>query len=142
MIEIKIEKADKQKENFCVVIFDLDNFKHINDTYGHEVGDEVLKTAAEVIQKSISLEDKVFRWGGEEFLLILNTNKILAEKIANRIRVNLAAQVFEKDGEEFFVTLTGGLSVYETGRDYTEMFVEADKNLYRGKELGKNVIIC
>ena len=141
-IQRYIEKADKQKENFCVVIFDLDNFKHINDTYGHEVGDEVLKTAAEVIQKSISLEDKVFRWGGEEFLLILNTNKILAEKIANRIRVNLAAQVFEKDGEEFFVTLTGGLSVYETGRDYTEMFVEADKNLYRGKELGKNVIIC
>ena len=72
----------------------------------------------------------------------MNTNKILAEKIANRIRVNLAAQVFEKEGEEFFVTLTGGLSVYETGRDYTEMFVEADKNLYRGKELGKNVIIC
>ncbi len=136
-----IEKADRQKENFCVVIFDLDNFKMINDTYGHEVGDEVLKTAAEIIQKSISLEDKVFRWGGEEFLVILNTNKIIAEKIANRIRINLAAHLFEANGEEFFVTLTGGLSVYQTGREYTEMFVEADKNLYRGKDLGKNVVI-
>lgn len=140
-IQRYIEKADKQKENFCIVIFDLDNFKHINDTYGHEKGDEVLKTAAEVIQKSISLEDKVFRWGGEEFLVILNTNKILAEKIANRIRINLAAHVFEYKGEEFFVTLTGGLSVYSVGREYTEMFFEADKNLYRGKDLGKNVII-
>jgi diguanylate cyclase (GGDEF)-like protein len=136
-----IEKADKHNDNFCVVIFDVDNFKQINDTYGHEVGDEVLKISAEVIQKSIALEDKVFRWGGEEFLVLLNTNKILAEKIANRIRINLAAHVFEKDGEEFFVTLTGGLSVYKPGMEYKEMFVEADKNLYRGKELGKNVII-
>ena len=140
-IQRYMEKADKQKENFCVVIFDLDNFKTINDTYGHEIGDEVLRTGAEIIQKSISLEDKVFRWGGEEFLVILNTNRILAEKIANRIRINLAAHLFEANGEEFFVTVTGGLSVYQTGREYKEMFVEADKNLYRGKELGKNVVI-
>ena len=71
----------------------------------------------------------------------MNTNKIIAEKIANRIRINLAAHLFEANGEEFFVTLTGGLSVYQTGREYTEMFVEADKNLYRGKDLGKNVVI-
>lgn len=136
-----INKADTQNESFCIVIFDLDNFKFINDTYGHEIGDEVLKTAAEIIQKSISLEDKVFRWGGEEFLVILNTNKVLAEKIANRIRINLAAHVFENNTDEFFVSLTGGLSEYKAGKEYTEMFVEADKNLYRGKELGKNVII-
>ena len=136
-----VERANQKKGNFCLVIFDIDNFKHINDTYGHDFGDEVLKLLAEVIQKGISLEDKAFRWGGEEFILLLSADKILAEKIANRIRVNFAGHVFENNGEEFFVTLTGGVSEYKEGMDYKTMFTDADKKLYRGKEMGKNIII-
>ena len=135
------KRADKLNIPFCLMMLDLDDFKKINDTYGHACGDEVLKQVAKIIMHSISSMDYAFRWGGEEILILFNTNANYAYNSSERIRKTIEKTVINFDNEEIKVTATIGLSVYRTGMTFKDMFILSDENLYKGKEKGKNQII-
>jgi two-component system cell cycle response regulator len=125
---------------FTIVLMDLDHFKRVNDTYGHLIGDEVLKSFAAIVMNTKRDEDIMCRYGGEEFVLILpNTAKEQAVDLLKRIRDQLASQVFEAANEHFQVTFTAGISdVHEDNAHPQKMVEEADQALYLGKQAGRN----
>lgn len=120
---------------FTVIMVDVDNFKKINDTYGHQVGDEVLKVVAERITKNVRTNDLVVRYGGEEFLVILErgTGKRIAGIIAERIRFQLEKEPIASVG----VTASFGVA---SAHDLDEAILQADKALYLSKNRGKNLV--
>ena len=137
-LHIAIHDADLNDEELTIALFDLDNFKKINDIEGHVVGDIVLLEAATLIQNSIRNSDYVGRYGGEEFLVIFPRTDIKkAAKVSERIRKAIEYRLFDCDVK---VTISGGLKQYE-GEEIIEFIRAADVNLYKAKNKGKNKII-
>lgn len=126
------------KSRLCIAIFDIDNFKKINDTMGHIFGNAVLAGIADIIQESIRKTDLAGRYGGDEFMVIFtNTELGAAQSIAERIRQAVSETAFTK---ELRVTISGGVIEYN-GESFTDLIHFADLNLYRAKGHGKNRII-
>lgn len=122
--------------NFCVLLLDVDNFKSVNDTYGHGTGDDVLIGIARTLQDGVREVDVVGRWGGEEFLIIcretaLDGAMILAEKL--RLAIN--ARPFDKVGK---LSASFGVAMFRSGEVLTETIDRADAALYRAKQGGRN----
>lgn len=134
-------RAKEKNEKFSVLIFDLDNFKKVNDTYGHACGDEILKMAANTISKGIKRTDYAFRWGGEEFMVLLKAEKDIAVKAAERIRKEIEDQIVEYNNQKIKMTTTVGVSEYTEGATSESIFAIADANLYKGKKNGKNQVV-
>ena len=135
---LKKEKAfaDRTGAKFALALIDIDNFKAINDRYGHEVGDKALELIAYEIQSSVREADIVGRWGGDEFIVILrNTDLNGAKKVAQRIIENV--RKLRIDSLKLSVSL--GLAQYE-GESFKDLIKKADKALYRAKEEGKDRI--
>jgi len=137
-----VHHADDKDKPFSIVLFDLDGFKEINDTHGHECGDKVLKSIAGIINNNIRDCDYGFRWGGEEFLLLLSCDSKDSVAIAERIRMEIEESYILYNDINIKVTATAGCVEYEKGMPYSQMFVTADKKLYKGKSSGKNVVIA
>jgi diguanylate cyclase (GGDEF)-like protein len=135
-VEKGIYEASKNHKTSSMIMFDLDFFKKVNDTYGHQVGDEVLIKFAEVISKNIRAKDTFARWGGEEFVLLLcETDKNGALKVANNLVRIVADTVFETVGK---VTCSIGLSEFQKDDNIESWMTRADEALYRAKENGRN----
>ena len=132
----ELKRSDRHNHNIAFAIMDIDKFKHINDEYGHNIGDLVLKTLADVIKENIRETDCFARWGGEEFVLLLPETEqkgaiALAEKIRNAVEkknFNLASNV----------TISIGVSTYKKGEALESIYSRADKALYASKEQGRN----
>jgi len=124
-------------EGICLVIIDIDKFKSINDTYGHTIGDSVLKELSSVVSTILREEDIFARWGGEEFVIITYTQDInVAQKIAEKIRKEIENFSFATVGK---VTASFGVSYPKYKTDtFKTLFEQADKALYQAKELGRN----
>ncbi len=121
---------------FCLLMMDIDDFKKVNDTYGHDCGDEVLKYVAHTISTGVKKNDNVFRWGGEEILVLLNTDFEKAVAAAERIRADIAHDAVNYRGTtKVSVTVTIGVSPYTAGATIQQMMDDADKKLYYGKHL-------
>ena len=138
--QLNYEIANSKKTNkpLSVAMFDLDDFKKVNDTKGHVNGDEVLVNVADIIAKSIRGTDIVGRYGGEEFMVIFpNTNFIKAATIAERIRKAVENYKFL---DNLKITISAGVKQFN-GENITELIHSADKNLYKAKNNGKNQII-
>lgn len=134
-------EKDYLKENRWIAIADIDNFKKINDTYGHNFGDYVLQTLADLMQTNID-ETEVCRWGGEEFLIIGKGNDInKAFDVLEKFRKEVEEYSFENDEAKTKLTITMGLSQYSKGLSLNEWVNIADKKLYAGKYSGKNKIV-
>jgi diguanylate cyclase (GGDEF)-like protein len=125
---------------FSVAIFDLDNFKKVNDTYGHASGDIVLKEFVRIIYTNTKSDDMVFRFGGEEFLVLFACDIDKAERSCNRIIAELARKSFPFM-EDKRITATAGLAAYTEGVSREELVIRADQRLYAGKASGKNKVI-
>ena len=123
-----------------LLLIDLDNFKQVNDIFGHQSGDQVLKSFAEILKESCRGHDLVARIGGEEFAIILSRTKgATAHAIAQRIRNRLAKTVFTFDGRQVQITASIGLAVCQEG--FTANLVkQADQALYQAKRTGKNKV--
>ena len=140
-LRLKIKQAERLKNNFSLIIIDIDFFKKFNDKYGHQAGDAVLKHVANTLKKSVRSEDLVCRYGGEEMTIILNNmNNELAIKTAQKICETIAAKNYELTPElEVNVTISLGVSTYPSnGKTPAELIEYADKCLYNAKETGRN----
>ncbi len=139
------DRSVQQNLPMAVVMLDLDHFKQINDTWGHEAGDYVLIAAAEVLQNNVRQNDRVGRYGGEEFLLVLpGADTEGARKLAERCRAQLEQlEVLLTDGNRLRVSASMGLYCNEHSRTVLpeEMLRRADKALYAAKESGRNRVV-
>jgi len=136
----EIKRAERYHTQFSVLFLDLDNFKKINDQFGHPAGDEILRLVANVLQKNARLEDTVCRFGGEEFVILLpETTGSGAVNYAERLRTNLAQ---EKSSGGLKVTVSGGIACFpQDGKTAENLLLESDKALYAAKFAGKDCII-
>ena len=138
----EIIRHSRHNQPFCIMLMDIDDFKKINDIYGHVVGDQVIKHLSSVIKAHVRKSDFSFRYGGEEFLiLLLNTDIENSVRIAEQIRQKVETTNFSLKDKKFVITITVGVAQYIKG-ETSEAFIErADKNLYNGKKMGKNRVI-
>ncbi|MGN0494836.1 MAG: GGDEF domain-containing protein [Lachnospiraceae bacterium] len=136
-----METADGTGQEFCLIMGDIDNFKKVNDTYGHACGDTVLTTIARVISDNVRENDVVCRWGGEEILVLVNADREIACQVAERICKNIANTVVKHDDKELSVTMTLGVAAYMEGQTIRSIIDEADNHLYYGKKHGKNQVV-
>ena len=141
-IQNAYRQAATGKSRFCVMMVDIDDFKKVNDTYGHDCGDEVLKYVAQTISTGVRKNDNVFRWGGEEIFVLLNADEERAVAVAERIRQDIANDsVNYRNEAEVSVTVTIGVSPYVSGATIQSMMDDADAKLYFGKRNGKNQVV-
>jgi diguanylate cyclase (GGDEF)-like protein len=143
-IEKAVAQAKRSQIHYGVMMIDIDFFKMVNDTYGHDVGDKVIKQLAKVLKESIRESDIAFRFGGEEFLVLLyNCNNQKIEEIAQKIRTTFEKQSFESNNAQVFnKTLSIGICMYPTDTDSMWKAIKyADISLYKAKESGRNKVV-
>lgn len=126
---------------YSISIGDIDNFKNINDTYGHSCGDVVLQNIAKVLKDSTRDTDIICRWGGEEFLIAVHQDLGCAVEIVERIRKKVEQTVMELDGKPVQVAMTFGVAVNTETDSMDKLLVLADNRLYYGKNHGKNQVV-
>jgi diguanylate cyclase (GGDEF)-like protein len=139
----QISGAARHGFPFWMVLIDLDHFKRINDTWGHEAGDAVLKRFAEILRDHTRLSDISGRIGGEEFLFVLtHADKSGAVMVVDRVRQQLAAEKFQFDGQPVTVTASFGVAGFsgKSAPSFEELLAKADDALYRAKDHGRNRI--
>ncbi len=142
----KTEMNRRTPGNMCLVLFDSDHFKSVNDTLGHLAGDRIIQSVARIAGQTIRDQDMLVRWGGDEFILLLQTSLDTASQVAERLRLAVA-------GHDFFdpadagtslpqVTVTCGIAQYKEKDSLDDLILRADKALYRGKEKGRNRVVA
>jgi len=138
-INMIVKHQRKADSDFILVLVDIDHFKTINDTYGHQVGDEVLVTIAKTLKHSLRDNDLIARWGGEEFVIMLkNITVDEAKIIIEKVRVNIQNSIIK---ENIKVTASFGLTKYIIGEDSKEIFKRSDDALYEAKKSGRNRVV-
>lgn len=132
-----LKKLSETNNKYTLAIIDIDKFKSINDTYGHDVGDYVLKDLATLISNKIRTTDIFARWGGEEFVLVLDTSDLLqAQNISDNLRKEVENSKFKTVGK---ITISIGISEFKTKNDtFEDVFKKADQALYQAKMSGRN----
>jgi diguanylate cyclase (GGDEF)-like protein len=137
-----IEDVKESGEQFAVAMIDIDNFKHINDTYGHDVGDKVITSISEIIRTNTSYRDIVARFSGEEFCIVLkNINKYSASDILERLRQEVEQFIFNVDAaNQIKFTISIGVALHNDDT-LEETINQADMLLYNAKQNGKNQIL-
>lgn len=131
----------KNRIPFSLVMGDIDNFKSVNDTYGHDFGDRTLVHISSLIASMLRSSDVACRWGGEEFLILIVGDPSNTRIIAERIRQGIEISPVCAGSTELYVTMTFGVASSESGADLDGIIRMADQNLYFGKEQGKNCVI-
>lgn len=138
-LQILKARADRDGSPLSMLMIDMDNFKSINDTWGHEQGDRVLQTVARILRERIRGQDLLARWGGEEFLVALaDTDREGAMRAAEQFRRAVETTALEVDGSTVSVTITIGVSQYQPKEDLQAAITRADDQLYAGKRAGRN----
>ncbi len=138
LFTLESERSRRFGHPLSMILIDIDHFKLVNDMYGHDIGDRVLKHLAQIVQENIRKIDIFARWGGEEFLVLSpNTDFESIQSLAEKLRVAVANATFP---EIQHITISLGLSVFEKEDTFSELFKRADKGLYEAKENGRNRI--
>ena len=137
ILQKELSDRRKDKKTISGIIMDLDDFKQVNDAYGHAVGDEVLKWAGLVLRKNTRRADAAGRWGGEEFFIVLpGASLAIARDVAERIRLDISGGFALPDGNR--VTASFGVTEFSENSSYMDFYRLLDANLYRAKQEGKN----
>ena len=135
-------RVERSHESLCVAVLDIDNFKRLNDTMGHQVGDKALLHLCHVIKEALRPSDSVARYGGEEFVLIL-PDITLAEAAltVERLQRELTKQFFMHENDRILVTFSAGVAQLGTDESQEELIGRADKAMYQAKQTGKNRVV-
>ena len=137
--EAERARLDRSGATLSIGLLDIDNFKRLNDTLGHGVGDEALKALASAVSKALRPTDQVARYGGEEFVVLLPATPVdEAEQILTRLQRSLTGGLFMHEQKQVFVTFSAGVSAYRAGERIEEAIERADQALYEAKRTGKN----
>jgi len=132
-------EADRYNKELSFIFFDIDNFKKVNDTFGHDIGDIVLMEISNIVRHEIRKSDYFARWGGEEFVLILPETDIKsALMVAEKIRKSIEDFEFPVVGR---VTVSIGVTSYKSNEEYSDLFKRLDDAVYMAKSQGKNTVI-
>lgn len=141
-IERDIKLNERYNQEFSLLIFDIDNFKKINDKYGHLMGDRVIKEIADLVQSNIRSTDLLFRFGGDEFVVLLSNTEIAEGKVVSeKIRQRISDYEYPEEVKGK-TTISIGLTEYNTNESVQELLNRADKLLYKAKEQGRNRTIA
>ena len=135
-------RAERADTPLCIALLDIDNFKRINDTYGHQVGDIVLVHLVAIIKETIRTNDLIGRYGGEEFLLLLPDSRLEeAVAVMNRLQREFARKPIVWGNKKLLVTFSAGVAAREAGEGESALLSRADKALYDAKHSGKDRVI-
>ncbi len=135
-------RCDRTGSPVAILMADIDHFKNVNDSYGHDAGDRVLQEVSRTLREQVRAQDLLARWGGEEFLIALaDTNLEGARIAAEKFRLAVELHGSPEDMELERVTITVGVSVYTPDRELEAVITEADNRLYEGKESGRNCVV-
>ena len=126
---------------FSVILGDIDDFKRVNDTYGHNIGDQVLMQVAKTISENASEGCRVCRWGGEEILIFIPENETVTYEVAEKIRQSIEQIRVPFSADYVSVTMTFGIAEYSPGLPFNKLVSIADNRLYYGKRHGKNQVV-
>ena len=138
-LEHSITIAERYGRGLSILLFDIDHFKRVNDTYGHLIGDDVLKKFAQILFKGIRKSDVLARWGGEEFVVLLPDTELTdAIKLAEILRIKIAGSNFDPVVK---VTCSIGVARWNHGETSDQLLQRADKKLYAAKEGGRNRVV-
>lgn len=138
----ELSRADRLKMPLCVSLLDIDHFKRLNDTYGHDAGDEALVHLVRVTKEALRPTDVIARFGGEEFVIILpDTGMDEAVKVMTRVQRHLTKNFFMHDNQRLLITFSAGVSLRGVGEGAESMISRADKALYQAKEAGRNRVV-
>ncbi|MGB6128064.1 MAG: sensor domain-containing diguanylate cyclase [Psychrilyobacter sp.] len=141
VIKIKLNEYSLNKINFALVFIDIDNFKHINDNYGHDVGDMVLKAISKTFLNNLSGDDVIGRWGGDEFLAAFSGIEEEGLKmVTEKLRMLVENTVVDIKGEHLKVTISIGAVLVTPEDDLSTLIKKSDTLLYKSKKNGKNCI--
>jgi diguanylate cyclase (GGDEF)-like protein len=137
-LQNELNRSQRFGHTFGMVVLDIDHFKNINDSYGHQVGDEILAGMAQMIKEHLRSTDKAVRWGGEEFIIIyLETSHDELIKLAEELRQKIEEHRFKTVGN---VTASFGVTLYQKRDSVASIIRRADKALYMAKESGRNCV--
>ena len=141
-LDVELVRARRQQRPFSVILFDIDDFKKVNDHFGHQSGDQTLVAVAALVKTLLRRTDLCARWGGEEFLILCpETAGEEALVVAEKCRAEVAALVVSSTGGPISVTLSGGVGVFRNeSAGWEPVVARADAGLYRAKVAGKNRI--
>ncbi len=139
----EIAVADRQSQSLSVALLDIDNFKNLNDTLGHQVGDDALVHIAQVIKDTMRPTDSVARFGGEEFLILLPDSDLAAgAAVITRLQRELTKRFFLHDNRKLLITFSAGIAQYQPGDTQSAVIARADEALYKAKRAGKNRVVA
>ncbi|UTA46430.1 GGDEF domain-containing protein [Simiduia sp. 21SJ11W-1] len=138
----ELQLANRNEQPLALMMLDLDHFKQINDTYGHAVGDEVLHEVAQTVMQVARATDMTFRYGGEEFAVVLNNTDLRgAEIIAERVRTAISELEIQQGNHTLQVTASIGICQWKPEMHVKTFFEQADKALYLAKQQGRNRVV-
>lgn len=139
ILQRETEISIKHNLSYAVLFVDIDHFKAINDTHGHDLGDKAIRHMAELLNTVLRSGDFIFRYGGEEFLIVLgDTNQHDAKQIAERLRVTVANSPFVGEQHTIALTCSIGVALHDGHPDYSQVIKRADQALYQAKSNGRN----
>lgn len=139
VFEREFARSERRKSPLCIAMLDLDDFKRLNDTYGHSTGDEVLIHLVRVIKETLRTMDVIGRFGGEEFLIVLPETPLAeAAQTVTRVQRELTKRIFMHNNERLLITFSAGVAMRGPNEDQVSLIKRADEALYRAKREGKN----
>ncbi len=138
-LRMEAARVIRYQEDLSLIVIDIDNFKSINDAFGHQEGDRLLRAIVDKIKTQIRQSDLIARWGGEEFVILTpQTNLVACNELAEKLRMSLQSKMFPIVGE---VTASFGVTQYQQYEDWEDFFQRADMFLYQAKRQGRNCVM-
>ena len=142
-LEAELGRGGRERAFLSAIMVDIDHFKQVNDTRGHEAGDLALRAMARACASELRAEDVAIRWGGEEFLFFLpGAGLESAVAVAERIRLRVQAARIGREGEPFSISVSGGVASRLPGERSASLVRRADRALYRAKGEGRNRVVA
>ena len=141
--DTELARAERTKKPLCVAVLDIDNFKKLNDTHGHQAGDEALVHLARVVKHTVRPTDVVARYGGEEFIVLYGDTELRnAIEVTERLQRELTKRFFLHHNERLLITFSAGVAQRQDGEGKEDLFARADKAMYQAKLQGKNRVVA